>query len=54
MGRIREAVKDDTKVVDVDGSYTCRKSQCLEQTGLTVSPLEVPPVPPMGWEDVTK
>ena len=38
----------------MDGSYTCRKRQRLEQTGLTVSPLEVPPIPPMGWEDVTE
>ena len=40
--------------MDVDGSYSSKKRQRLEQTGVCLPDLGIPPIPPMGWETVTE
>ena len=52
--RIRQAVEEKAKVVDVDGSYLYRKHQRLEAAGVNVAPLETPSPPLTGWESVSE
>ena len=52
--RIRQAIKESAKVVDIDGSYLSRKYQRLQEAGHQVPPIGIPPVPPMGWRKVTE
>ena len=51
--RIREVKKQDLKVIDVDGSYLARKRQKLQDSGIATAPLDLPSVPPSGWESVS-
>ena len=50
--RIREAKKNKTPVIDVDGSYLFRKHQQLLSQGLPLVPLDIPSTPLTGWEPV--
>ena len=52
--RIHQAIKDNTEVVDVDGSYLYKKSKRLEDAGGLVAPLDPPSSPVTGWETVTE
>ena len=42
------------KVIDVDGSYLARKHQKLQVDGVNVAPLDIPPVPPSGWDALSE
>jgi hypothetical protein len=48
--RVREAVKEGCRVIDVDGSYLYRKHQQMKQQSRNVAPLGLPPPPVSGWE----
>ena len=50
--RIREAKKNKTPVIDVDGSYLFQKHQQLLSQGLPLVPLDIPSTPLTGWEPV--
>ena len=52
--RIRDAKKEGVKVIDIDGSYLARKHQQLQESGVNVAPLGLPPIPPSGWTAVTE
>ena len=52
--RIREAIKNKVKVIDVDGSYLDRKAEALQQSGHKVVPLGFPVPPPTGWVTVNE
>lgn len=52
VNRIRDAIRDKVKVIDVDGSYLERKLEQLQQSGRPVAPLGLPSSPPMGWVTV--
>ena len=52
--RTRDAIKEGLKVVDVDGSYLARKHHQLQQAGVNVAVLGLPPVPPRGWIAITE
>ena len=54
INRIREAMQDKVKVIDVDGSYLDRKFERLQQSGQNVAPLSLPVPPPTGWVAVTE
>ena len=49
---IREAKKNKTLVIEVDGSYSFRKHQQLLSQGLPLVPLDIPSTPVTGWEPV--
>ena len=51
--RIREAKKEGVPVIDVDGSYLARKIQKLQDSGVNTAPLDLPSIPPAGWEVVS-
>lgn len=52
--RLREAMKEQHQVIDVDGSYLQRKHQQLTQRGEKLAPLGLPPCPPFGWKTVSE
>ena len=52
--RIRQAVKDNAEVIDVDGSYLYKKCRRLEDSGLVIASLNPPSSPITGWECVTE
>lgn len=49
--RVRSAVSEGLKVIDVDGSYLPHKHEQLKQAGLQVVPLSPPSIPPIGWDN---
>ena len=51
--RIREAKKEGVPVIDVDGSYLAQKIQKLQDSGVNTAPLDLPSIPPAGWEVVS-
>ena len=51
--RVRDAQREEVKVVDVDGSYLSRKHQQLLAAGVSVVPLGPPTLPPSGWSWIT-
>ena len=46
--RVRDAIKDNVPVVDVDGSYLVRKHEQLRREGVNVGPLGPPSIPFCG------
>ena len=52
--RIRQAIKDQMEVVDVDGSYLYKKCKRLEDQGAIVMPLVLPSAPVAGWDSLTE
>ena len=54
FSRIHKAVRDKANIVDVDGSYLCRKQKQPVDSGLTVAPLPLPSPPLSGWESVSQ
>ena len=54
IARVRSTASEGLKVIDVDGSYLPRKHEQLKQAGVQLAPLSPPPIPPGGWEVVTK
>ena len=51
---IHKAVREKSKVVDVDGSYLCHKKRQLIDFGVTVGRLPLPTLPITGWNSVTQ
>ena len=49
-----QAIKDETKVIDVDDSYLYKKSKYIQDSGTHVAPLNLPSAPIIGWETITK
>ena len=52
VNRIRDAMKQGAKVVDIDGSYLAQKHEKLRLSGMQLAPLGMPPPPPTGWVTV--
>ena len=53
--RVRNAIKDNVEIVDVDGSYLYRKIKRLETTGMNIAPPNHPTsLPISGWETISE
>ena len=52
--RVRQAMQDKAKVIDVDGSYLYRNQKQLQASGVNVAPLDVPPPLLTCWESVSE
>ena len=53
--RVKQAEKDGSAIVDVNGSYLHKKISRLQQAGEQVSlPIAYPSMPLTGWKSVTK
>lgn len=50
---IYKAIRENEKVIDVDGSYLYNKSKQLEESGITVA-FDIPSAPISGWEAITE
>lgn len=46
---VRDAVKDNVPVVDVDGLFLVLKHEQLRREGVNVGPLQPPSIPFCGW-----
>eukprot|EP00731_Ephydatia_muelleri_P022006 Em0014g597a len=51
--RVLLSEQEQEKIVDVDGSYTHRKYECLKEAGEQVLMPSNPPPPLTGWKQVT-
>ena len=52
--RIRSAIEEKVKIIDVDGSYLYKKSKRLQEMGLVTVPMPTPAAPLSGWEPLTE
>ncbi|KAL5505774.1 hypothetical protein EMCRGX_G007270 [Ephydatia muelleri] len=53
LDRVLLSEQEQEKIVDVDGSYTHRKYECLKEAGEQVLMPSNPPPPLTGWKHVT-
>lgn len=53
MDRIKKAQSDQTKVIDVDGTYLEKKKKHLIESGMNLPSLPIPPFPVLGWRKLT-